>query len=93
MGLMPNVFWNLTYAEFYAIWKGHRKREIKRHNELVLQAWQTAYFLHPPEDIKLEDFLLKDEPEIEDDDEYTPEESLAYFRMLNAAYGGAEVKL
>lgn len=86
--LKPAEFWKLTPAEFYEMAEGYYKRQIKRSNELITLAWNTAAMVRTPEFPELEDILAKD---LEPVKKQTDEEMMAIARLLNAAFGGVEV--
>lgn len=90
MGLKPAEFWALTISEFREMVRGFVRRQRQRFNECIYTAWHVALFNRQQKLPPLKDVLLDDEPQ-ESLKEKSPEETLAFFRVLNAALGGVEV--
>lgn len=89
--LKPFEFWILTFAEFFEMVDGYVKRERRKTNERTTLAWNTANFNRARRlpDLKT---LLIDEDEIGAKPDQTDEQMFAMVKMLNAAWGGVEVK-
>jgi hypothetical protein len=88
MGLTPDQFWDMTYAEFILCLKGCRKREIKKTNDLITNAWHTAYLFRVEKFPGLVDLLVKDPDDSQPKRVQTDEEMMMKCKMLNAALGG-----
>lgn len=58
----PESFWALTPREANARFKASGKRVTREYNERVTQAFQTALFSTAQKKIKLETYLISDEP-------------------------------
>jgi len=93
MGLFPDTFWLLTYAEFLTMLEGFRKKERRHNNELLYLAWHVAAFERqkklPPLSSVLADEDATGEPG--EGRVMSDEEMMAKCRILNAAFGGTEV--
>ena len=68
---------------------GYNKRHIKRSNELITLAWNTAALIRTKEMPELKELLIS---EVEKKSQ-TPEEMLTIVKMLNAAFGGEVVEV
>jgi hypothetical protein len=90
MKLRPAEFWALTFAEFREMVSGYARVQRQRINECIYTAWHTALFNRQQKLPALRDVLLDDDKGA-DLQEQTPEQALAFFRVLNAALGGSEV--
>lgn len=44
LSLKPYEFWNMTYAEFLAMYRGQIKRQKQTINEIKMAAWFTEYY-------------------------------------------------
>jgi hypothetical protein len=93
MGLNPDYFWSLTYAEFYSMYKGYKKRSREKLNDTITLAWFVERFRRDPDKLKdLTEYLIVENKKPEKPVEVMPD--LAIFHMLraiNAALGGVEV--
>jgi hypothetical protein len=87
--LKPFEFWELTPAEFYEMAEGYNKRHIKRSNELITLAWNTAALVRTKEMPELESILISDVIK----EAQTDDEMLSIVKMLNAAFGGEVVEV
>jgi hypothetical protein len=91
LGLNPQEFWDLTYAEFAQLVEGYSCRRQERVNELIYLAWHIEAFHRQPG--KLPDLnSLLHEPS-KPQKQQTEEEMLAMAKMLNAAFGGEVVEI
>ena len=86
--LKPREFWVLTYAEFFAMAEGFKRRRIDRQNALIYHAWHCEAFARQKTLPELKNILQKSESTHR---QQTEEEMIAICRMLNAAFGGDEV--
>lgn len=68
--------------------EGYNKRNLKRKNEFIELAWNTAYLSRVKEMPELKSILIKD---FKPARQQTDEEMMAMARLLNAAFGGVEV--
>ena len=84
-------FWQLTYAEFIVIYEEHIKSLTKERNNLVYQAWHIAMFERQKKLPSLESVLIKESSEPKKPQ--STEEMISICKMLNAAYGGKEIKI
>lgn len=85
--LTPFEFWELTPAEFYAMAEGFAKRKTNHTNELIYQAWHTAYLTRVEKMPELKDLYET----IESKTEQTDDDMLTIVKSLNAAFGGEVV--
>lgn len=69
--------------------EGHNKRRIKRANELITLAWNTAALTRVKEMPELKDILVSDVVKKQQSDD----EMLNIVKMLNAAYGGEVLEI
>lgn len=90
MHLNPDEFWKLTYAEFFAMAKARKRLERRRRNELLYTAWHTALFERQTKLPALNTVLIDEQKE--KPKKQTVDEMIAVVKLLNAAYGGEEVK-
>jgi hypothetical protein len=88
LGLLPSQFWDMTYAEFILCLEGCRKREIKKTNDSIANAWHTAYLLRVDQFPDLKDILLNEDNIKQEKHIQTDEEMMMKCRFLNAALGG-----
>lgn len=69
--------------------EGYNKRHIKRSNELITLAWNTAALVRTKEMPELESILISDVIK----EAQTDEEMLSIVKMLNTAFGGEVVEV
>ena len=86
-----NEFWQLTYAEFIVRYEEHIKSQVHKRNELVFHAWHVAMFNRQKRLPALDTVLTKEETN-KPKKAQTTEEMMSMCKMLNAAYGGKEIK-
>lgn len=83
-------FWQLTLAEFLVKYEEYIKAERNKLNEFITLAWLTANYTRaktfPPDLNKL---LIKEGAERK---VQTVEEMMAMAKIVNAAWGGEEIK-
>lgn len=89
---MPDVFWDLTCAEFYMMATGWRKRQIDRYNQQIYGAWYTAALMRQDRLSDLDKLLIPDEPKQKPDPQ-TPLQMINYLKILTAAMGGNYVEV
>lgn len=89
--MMPDVFWDLTFAEFYLMAKGHYKRQAEAHNRVIMGAWYVAALSRQQKLPDLETLLIPDEPK--QVQEQTPAQMIDYLKILTVAMGGEVVIL
>lgn len=79
----------MTFAEFVEYVKGYSRKNRQRINELIYLAWHIEAFHRERGRLpSLESLLIQDEIEPK---QMTDDQMMAMARVLNAAYGGAEV--
>lgn len=69
--------------------EGYNKRHIKRTNELITLAWNTAALMRIEEMPELKNILISDVVK----ESQTDDEMLSIVKMLNAAFGGEVVEI
>ena len=92
LGLLPDQFWRLTYAEFAAMSKGFRRKQVHRANELLYLAWHTELFARQDRLPSL-DSIMRDPDEVRTQAPQDDDAMLAMAKMLNAAFGGDVVEV
>jgi len=92
MALLPEQFWRLTFAEYIAMAKGFRKRQVHRANELLYLAWHTEALARMDPLPALKDLQLADGTD-ELKKGQTDAEMESRIRVLNAMFHGTEVEV
>ena len=90
--MKPDDFWLLSPYEFSLIVDGYIRRERKNANNLIALAWNSECFARTKKLPPLNDLLLKDEKEVVKEKPQTNDDMMTMCKLLNAAYGGKEVK-
>jgi hypothetical protein len=91
MGMTPVEFWRLTYAEFIGMQRGFVRRDKRRYNERLQQAWYTARLVRLKGEMPdLESLMLNEDPAPR---QMTDDQMMAMARVLNAALGGREIEV
>jgi len=89
MGLRPDEFWKLTYAEFIAMLDGFTRRRTQTNNDLLYVSWHVAAFNRQKTLPSLKSILVENPTEHH---QQTDEEMLAMIKIINAAFGGKVVE-
>jgi len=89
--LKPVEFWELTPVEFSIMVDGYVRNQRNKQNDLLSLAWHTQAFARYKKLPNLKNLLLTAKPN-KPKEPQTPEVMIAQCKMLNAAFGGAEVE-
>ena len=89
--MRPCDFWALTYAEFYEMAQGYRRRQIKKRNELIYHAWHVEALSRQQKLPELKSLMQNVERSADPPKQQTEEDMIAMCKLLNVAFGGNEV--
>jgi len=93
LGLLPEQFWALTYAEFIAMARGFHRRQVARANEILYGAWHTELFARYKKLPDLDDILRDPSDKPKKKEPQTTETMMTMAKMLTAAFGGDVVEV